>query len=135
MCGCTRRAFMFAAAGAAGAAIAAPARAATRADFIEAAFQMREQALNVGEQPYGAVVVRGGSIVGRGAARIRDRGWLGHAERMAMRDTQERFGREDLSDCVMYSTSRPCDSCRRAAEEAKLGRMYFGLDAVDAGKP
>jgi len=132
MCGCTRRAFVLAAVGA---VVAPPAGAAMRTDFVEAAFDMREQAINAGEFPYGAVVVSGGSIVGRGASRIREHGWTGHAERVAMRDTQERLGREDLSDCVMYSTSRPCDSCRRAAAHAKLGRMYFGLDGSDAGKP
>src|SRR5438105_3084721 len=115
--GFTRRAFVLAAIAT---SVARPARAAMTDDFIEAAFQMREQALNAGEQPYGAVVVRGGRIVGRGAARIRDRGWLGHAERMQMRDAQERLGREELSDCVIYSTSAACESCRRTAAELKL---------------
>ena len=112
-----------------------PARAAMRADFVEAAFEMRERAIDAGDYPYGAVVVREAGIIGRGAARIRERGWSGHAERVAMRAAQERLGREDLSDCVLYATSRPCDSCRRAAAQAKLARMYFGLDAADAGKP
>jgi len=133
MCACTRRAFVFGAA--ATAAFAPPARAATTEDFIDAAFSMREQAIDAGEAPYGAVVVRAGVIVGRGAARIRDRGFLGHAERMAMREAQERFGGEDLADCVIYSTSRPCESCRRAAAHAKISRMYFGIDGADGGKP
>ena len=131
MCGCTRRVFMFAAVGI---AIPLPARAAP-ADFVEAAFDMRERAIDAGDYPYGAVVVREAGIIGRGAARIRERGWTGHAERVAMREAQERLGREDLSDCVLYATSRPCESCRRAAAHAKLARMYFGLDAIDAGKP
>jgi len=133
MCGCTRRAFVFGAA--ATAAFTLPARAATPEELVDAAFSMREQAINAGESPYGAVVVRAGIIVGRGAARIRDRGFLGHAERMAMRDAQEKLGREDLFDCVTYSTSRPCESCRRAASQAKLQRMYFGIDGTDGGKP
>ena len=133
MCECTRRAFVFGAT--ATAAFTSSARAATADEFIDAAFSMREQAINAGEAPYGAVVVRAGVIVGRGAARIRDRGWLGHAERMAMRDAQERLGREDLADCVTYSTSRPCESCRRAASQAKLQRMYFGIDGTDGGRP
>ena len=133
MCGCTRRAFVFGTAAAA--AFTPSARAATTEQFIDAAFIMREQALTAGDAPYGAVVVRAGVIVGRGAARIRDRGWFGHAERVAMREAQERLGREDLSDCVTYSTSRPCESCRRAASQAKLQRMYFGIDGADAGKP
>jgi tRNA(Arg) A34 adenosine deaminase TadA len=132
MCGCTRRAFMFAAVGI---TIPLPAGATTRSDFVEAAFDMRERAIDAGDYPYGAVVVREAGIIGRGAARIRERGWTGHAERVAMREAQERLGREDLSDCVLYATSRPCESCRRAAAHAKLARMYFGLDAADAGKP
>jgi tRNA(Arg) A34 adenosine deaminase TadA len=125
--------------GAVGAAIGAgwaqPAAAATRADFVEAAFDMRYEAITNGELPYGAVVVQGGAIVGRGAARIRERGYSGHAERVAMRAAQERLGREDLSDCVLYATSNPCDSCRRAAAQARIVRVYFGLDGTDGGKP
>ena len=112
------------------------ARAATTEEFVDAADSAcAEQAINAGEAPHGAVVVRAGIIVGRGAARVRDRGFLGHAERMAMRDAQEKLGREDLFDCVTYSTSRPCESCRRAASQAKLQRMFFGIDGADGGKP
>ena len=52
-----------------------------------------------------------------------------------MRDAQRRLGRDGLSDCVMYSTSRPCGTCERAAAQAKLARMYHGPDATDAGAP
>ena len=133
MCGCTRRVFVFAALGA---AAAEPASAATRNEFVAAAFRMREQAVAAGDQAYGAVVVRTGEIVGWGPSRVREHGeWAGHAERQAMRDAQQRLMRDDLSDCVMYSTSRPCGACERAAAQAKLARMYYGPDATDAGAP
>ena len=45
------------------------------------------------------------------------------------------LAREDLSDCAMYSTSRPCSSCERTAAQARLARMYYGPDATDAGAP
>jgi tRNA(Arg) A34 adenosine deaminase TadA len=97
---------------------------------------MREQAIAVGDQAYGAVVVRNNEIVGWGPSRVRQNGaWDGHAEREAMRDAQRALGRGDLSDCVMYSTSHPCGECQRAAARAKLSRMYYGSDATDAGKP
>jgi hypothetical protein len=35
----------------------------------------------------------------------------------------------------MYSTSRPCAACQRAAAQAKLSRMYHEHDAADGGKP
>jgi tRNA(Arg) A34 adenosine deaminase TadA len=58
-----------------------------------------------------------------------------HAEREAIRDAQAKLGRADLSGCVMYSTSRPCADCERAAAQANLARMYFGANATDAGVP
>jgi tRNA(Arg) A34 adenosine deaminase TadA len=118
------------------AAFATRADAASHRAFVAAAFDMREKAVRAGDQPYGAVVVRGGEIIGWGPSRVRELGeWVGHAEREALRDAQRRLVRNDLSDCVMYSTSRPCGSCERAAAQAKLTRMYHGQDATDAGAP
>jgi tRNA(Arg) A34 adenosine deaminase TadA len=97
---------------------------------------MRDDAIRAGDQAYGAVVVRAGGIVGNGPSKVRELGELaGHAERVALNDAQRKLGRDDLSDCVMYSTSRPCGSCERAAAQAKLARMYYGPDATDAGAP
>jgi tRNA(Arg) A34 adenosine deaminase TadA len=131
MCRCTRRTFVLASLGA-----AVATRASAASEFIAAAFRMKEQAIATGDQAYGAVIVQAGAIVGWGPSRVRELGeWVGHAEREAMRDAQRRLGRDDLSDCVMYSTSRPCGTCERAAAQAKLARMYHGPDATDAGAP
>jgi tRNA(Arg) A34 adenosine deaminase TadA len=132
MC-CTRRSVIFVAVGI---GLPLPTRAATPRELVAAAFAMREKAVAAGDQAYGAVVARNNEIVGRGPSRVRELGeWVGHAEREALRDAQRRLGRDDLSDCVMYSTSRPCGTCQRAAAEAKLARMFHGTDAADAGKP
>jgi tRNA(Arg) A34 adenosine deaminase TadA len=138
MAGCTRRAVL---AGATAAMAAFIARAQTlaaagRHEFIEAAFAMREQALRAGDQPYGAVLVRDGRIVGFGPSRvIVNRDWTAHAEREAIRDAQARLGVIDLSGCELYSTSRPCAICERAAGDANVARMYYGPEAIDAGVP
>jgi tRNA(Arg) A34 adenosine deaminase TadA len=122
--------------GALGAVLVSRAAHAQHRDFAAAAFRMREQAVAAGDQAYGAVVVRNSEIVGWGPSRVRQNGaWEGHAEREAIRDAQRKFGRDDLSECVMYSTSHPCGECQRAAARAKLSRMYYGADATDAGKP
>ena len=129
--GCTRRVLI----GAAG-AVFIPVQANARQEFVAAALRMREQAVAAGDQAYGAVVVRNSEIVGWGPSRVRQNGeWAGHAEREALRDAQAKLARDDLSDCVMYSTSRPCSSCERAAAQAKLARMYYGREAIDAGAP
>ena len=97
---------------------------------------MKEQAVAAGDQAYGAVVVRDSEIVGWGPSRVRQN-WRVGRPRRARGDARRaaELARDDLSDCVMYSTSRPCGSCERAAAQAKLARMYYGPDATDAGAP
>jgi len=109
---------------------------ASRRIFVEQAFAMKQRAVDSGDQAFGAVVVRGLDIVGFGPSRvIVKHDATAHAEREAIRDAQARLGRTDLADCVMFSTSRPCQDCERAAADARIARMYVGADAADAGAP
>jgi tRNA(adenine34) deaminase len=111
------------------------AATADQQKFIDAAFAMKRDAEQTGDQPYGAVIARHDAIVGWGPSRVvvrRDP--TAHAEREAIRDAQRHLGR-DLSGCVMYSTSRPCAACEAAAAEANIERMFFGAAATDAGRP
>jgi tRNA(Arg) A34 adenosine deaminase TadA len=125
----------------AAAAAAVPARAVAAAagehrPFVAAALAMKEKAVAAGDQPYGAVVVERGRILGYGPSRVvANNDASAHAEREAIRDAQARLGRTDLSGCVMYSTSRPCANCERAAAEANVARMFHGAAPTDAGAP
>jgi tRNA(Arg) A34 adenosine deaminase TadA len=104
--------------------------------WYEAAASMLRQAVSWGDQPYGAVLVIEGTLVGEGPSRVvKDGDSDAHAERVAIRDAQHRLGRKDLSGAVLYSTSRPCRLCEAAAAEAKVSRMYFGPTLIDAGAP
>ena len=115
-------------------AAAAPARRERR--FVAEAFRMKADAERAGDQPYGAVVVRGGEIVGWGPSRVvAKKDWTAHAEREAIRDAEARLKSAALTGCVLYSTSRPCSNCERAAAAAKIERMFHGADAIDAGRP
>jgi tRNA(adenine34) deaminase len=137
MTGLDRRALLAALCASTALACPALARAATREQrtFIDAAFAMKRDAEQMGDQPYGAVVVRGDAIVGWGPSRVVvKRDFSAHAEREAIRDARRHLG-SDLAGCVMYSTSRPCAACEAAAAEANIERMFFGADATDAGRP
>ena len=140
MCSCSRRALLGAVVGLAAGflgrrhAFAAPHE--RHRAFVDTAFAMKAEAERTGDQSFGAVVVRGGDIVGWGPSRVVvKRDWTAHAEREAIRDAQARLRSADLSGCVIYSTSRPCSNCERAAAEAKIERMFFGADAIDGGRP
>jgi tRNA(adenine34) deaminase len=104
--------------------------------WFEAAASMQRLAESWGDQPYGAVLVADGAIIGDGPSRVIKRNDpTAHAEREAIRDAQRRLGRSNLAGSVLYSTSRPCRQCEMAAAEANVARMFYGQELSDAGQP
>jgi tRNA(Arg) A34 adenosine deaminase TadA len=104
--------------------------------WYEAALAMRQRAESWGDQPYGAVLVLDGRLVGEGPSRVvLNRDPDAHAEREAIRDAQRRLGRMVLPGSVLYSTSRPCPVCQRAAAQAGVARMFYGGQLLEAGRP
>lgn len=87
--------------------------------------------------PFGAVVVRSGSVVGEGWNRVVDTGDpTAHAEIIAIRDAAARSGSHVLDDCVLYSSCEPCPMCLSAVYWARIPRVVFasrGADAREAG--
>lgn len=112
------------------------ARDADNHRFASRAAAMRDQAIASGDQAYGAVVVKGGKIVGLGPSRVViNMDPTGHAEMEALRDAARTLGTHDLSGCEMFTTSPPCRMCETAAFWANIRRVYTGPDAGDRGKP
>jgi tRNA(adenine34) deaminase len=120
-------------------AAALPARAADRDTdlrWIAEAERQKQRALGWGDQPYGAVLVLDGALVGEGPSRVVQRNDSNaHAERVAIADAQRRLGRSLLTGSTLYSTARPCRICEAAAAKAGVARLVFGADAGDGGAP
>ena len=104
--------------------------------FLARAFALRQRALELGDQPYGAVVVRAGRIIGESVSRVViDFDPTGHAELSALRDAGRRERSASLSGAVLYSSSRPCPMCEAAAYWAGIAEMIHGRDGRSAGAP
>ena len=104
--------------------------------FIGRAFEMRRQAIEIGDQGYGAVVVRDGVIVGQSPSHvIVHHDPTAHAEMEAIRDAATRLGSRDLSGCTLYSSSSACPMCEAAAYWGNIDRMVFGEAISDGGRP
>jgi tRNA(Arg) A34 adenosine deaminase TadA len=122
--------------------LAAPVPLPARADeaglraAMRRAAELRDEAIRAGDQPYGAVVLRGVTIVGAARSRVvTGMDPTAHAELEAIRDAARRLRTRDLSDCVLVSTARPCAMCEAAARWAGISRMVHGEDLTDAGAP
>ena len=106
------------------------------ASFIARAFEMQRAASGAGDQPYGAIVVRAGQIVGQAPSRVVTAGDpTAHAEMEAIRDAARRLGSRNLAGCILYSSSRACPMCEAGAYWAGIDGMKYGRDARDAGRP
>ena len=104
--------------------------------WIEAAEEMRKQALSWGDQAYGAVLVKDNRIIGFGPSRVvKNQDPEAHAEREAIKHALSAFGAPAVTGAILYSTSRPCRACELAAARAGVRRMVFGPYAQDAGPP
>jgi guanine deaminase len=123
------------AAGQGTAPIAQPATPAPAA-WTARALAMRRLAEQQGDQPYGAIVVREGRIVGEAPSRVvTGRDPTAHAEVEAIRDACRRLGSPSLTGAELYASSRPCRMCETAAYWAGVARMVHGPDGADAGAP
>lgn len=114
----------------------APAAEGPFREAMRRAEALRDEALRAGDQPFGAVVLRGELIVGAAPSRVvTATDPTAHAEMEAIRDAARRMGTRDLSGCVLVSTSRPCRMCEAAAGWAGIARMVYGEALTDAGPP
>ena len=106
------------------------------AAFVTRAFEMQRQALQSGDQGYGAIVVRAGLIVGQSPSHVvLHQDPTAHAEMEAIRDAARRLGTRDLSGCTLYSSSPPCPMCEAAAYWARIERLVYGRTAQNGGSP
>ena len=102
--------------------------------WMEEALREAQRAGIAGEVPVGAVVVCGGSIVGRGANRnISDSDPTAHAEILALREAGRSIGNYRLVDCEMFVTIEPCAMCAGAVVHSRLRRLVYGADDPKAG--
>jgi tRNA(adenine34) deaminase len=101
---------------------------------MEEALRAAQRALEAGEVPVGAVVVRENRIVGRGWNRnIGDNDPSAHAEIIALREAGAAIGNHRLADCDLFVTIEPCAMCAGAIVHARIRRLIFGAKDLKAG--
>jgi tRNA(adenine34) deaminase len=102
--------------------------------FMEEALREAQRGLEAGEVPVGAVVVRDGTIIGRGGNRnLTDSDPTAHAEMVALRQAGATIGNHRLEGCELFATIEPCAMCAGALVHARLKRLVYGADDPKAG--
>jgi tRNA(adenine34) deaminase len=91
-------------------------------------------ALEEGEVPVGAVVVRDGEVIGRGRNEVETRKTAtAHAEILAIESASAVTGDWRLDGCCVYVTSEPCHMCLGALYLARAERVVYGARQPRSG--
>lgn len=100
--------------------------------FMREAIQLSKQAVENGNEPFGAVLVKDQEVVFTNENQIYTRhDYTYHAELGLIRNFSEQTGITDLSDYTLYTSCEPCFMCSGAMVWSKLGRLVYGASDID----
>ena len=100
--------------------------------FMKRAIELSASAVEHGNEPFGAVLVKDGKIVYENENQIYTRNDpTFHAEAGLIRSFTEETGITDLAEYTLYSSCEPCFMCCGAMVWTKLGRLVYGASDVD----
>lgn len=102
--------------------------------FMREAIKEAEKALEIGEVPVGAIIVRNGEIIAR-AHNLRETGRnpIYHAEMLAIDQAAKKLGGWRLIGCEIYVTLEPCSMCTGAIIQSRIERLYIGTNDLKTG--
>lgn len=103
-------------------------------EFMKSAKDEAIIAMNKGEIPVGAVIVKDGIIIGKGHnLKETNNDTTAHAEILAIKQAAETIGDWRLNGCEMYVTLEPCPMCAGAIIQSRIDRVYIGAFNKDMG--
>ena len=102
-------------------------------DFLQQAINLARESVEAGGGPFGAVVVKNGSVIGLGNNRVTlENDPTSHAEIVAIRNACRHLDDFKLEDCVLYTSCEPCPMCLAATYWARVARVVFAATKEDA---
>jgi tRNA(Arg) A34 adenosine deaminase TadA len=101
--------------------------------FMKEAIKLSLDNINSNGGPFGAVIVKDGEIIAKGANRVTAiNDPTAHAEIVAIREAAKKLNNFNLSGCTIYTSCEPCPMCLSAIYWARIDRIFFGNTKADA---
>jgi len=103
--------------------------------WLAQAVALATENVAAGGGPFGAVIVRDGTLLATGQNRVtRDLDPTAHAEVQAIRAACQAVGDFSLAGATLYTSCEPCPLCVSASLWARLDRVVFAADRHDAAR-
>ena len=101
--------------------------------FMQMAIELSIENIDSGGGPFGAVIVRNGELIAKGANRVvPNNDPTAHAEVVAIRNACSKLNTFDLSGCTVYTSCEPCPMCLSALYWAGIERICYANTKRDA---
>jgi guanine deaminase len=95
----------------------------------------RDNVLDNGGRPFGAVLVRGDDVLATGVNEVlATNDPSRHAEMQAIRAAAATLKTVHLEGCVMYASGHPCPMCLSAIHMTGIKEVYYAYSNEDAEK-
>jgi len=101
--------------------------------FLREAIKIAIEGIKSGGGPFGAVIVKDGSIISGSNNKVVLSGDpTAHAEVLVIREAAKLLKSYDLSACVLYATCEPCPMCLGAIYWSGIKKVVYASDRHDA---
>ena len=85
--------------------------------------------------PFGAVIIRDDTLIASSHNEVlKTKDSTAHAEMNAIRKACKELDSFDLSECILYTTCKPCPMCLGAIFWARIRTVYYGASEDDASR-
>ncbi len=105
----------------------------TKEELMRKAIELSIENVANSGGPFGAVIAKQGEIIATGVNRVTAScDPTAHAEVSAIRAAASKLGTFNLSGCEIYTSCEPCPMCLGAIYWARLDKIYYGNNKMDA---
>lgn len=103
--------------------------------FIRHSIELARQAIDHGNNPFGACLVKDGEILLEAENAVNtDHDPTSHAETNLVRKAAKTLDGKTISECVLYTSNEPCAMCAAAIYWAGVRTVVFGCSNVTLEK-
>jgi tRNA(Arg) A34 adenosine deaminase TadA len=96
-------------------------------EAMERCIGLAREALELGDHPFGSVLVRDGAIFAEGRNQVNTKmDPTAHAETEAIREACKALETLDLSGTTIYASGEPCWMCAAVIRQVNIGRVVIG---------